>query len=1366
MDIVKQLTLNSSAKDAPLGSIVCAKNIMLDESASYITRELAIVLNWSIPGEGKIVGIIPIVDKLVIFTTKVDNSGNPIVHSGKIYVKADNENLAIESNVKWDWSGGTITGDGSYNYKGDLIVVVAESSDNTDIPLKIYNLSSDEELEGLQEAFIPELISDAYINDEGSLICGSYTFFIRFKRSENNYTKWFQVTSDIHIISEYEKDLPKHSYQDPNAGETTLGSHIIVANSINGVDSTKPANFILNKNRVSNKNIILKFENIDTSFDYYQIGAIVRHNTETKCHIIGEYHKTTDIINITNNFYIEDTDLSEFLKIPTQYYNVKNAIVYNNRLYISNYKEYPIDENIDTSQITIGYKRTQVDAATSVQVEEITHNINSIISWYLDVNCVDNTSTIKLNNRNYIIDPYTWITENIVEPFEIEGLKTVLFQMAYDNITTFYNLAIDSVTEFNVSNENYELNGNKVETIKFSPYIGFIGTNREAYAFYTPYLGTRDRYTRAGKNKVKNDITIKVDETNPNNISLLFTINNNEFEISSTDIIPIYIGFQIEFTYITNRGLGLSKHIAKFVNSNGTFDGTDYDIETVPADYIDDCPEYNVLIEKSQINEDIHVVSPVMNNRTLVPYQRYNYFIHFVRKDGSVTNGYFIARDFFSLSTFAYGECIAPVFGSVVNPNTDLYTQWFITYEDVVKNAYSGIVIDTNLGGGGNDTIKITSSDFIYNNKNFSGTILVINNVEYTGSITNISNIITQTPYVEFTFNSETIPSVNIGDRVFLVFSNTDNVYNSTNKRLYRLTDNYNFGTSVENQNNYKYLPGYYSLEKIATFINTSDSLQSIIASPVSNYVISTDKTTFGNKTKYNIKNYNIGNYFHVDINALSVKQDYNEGSFAISYKSATIVEGERVEEEMSDTYYNKVLSPDMIQDFLELYPAYNTTPDKIYTNYKESYKTEFNQTVRRSDVLSDESAYIGFRNFETNNYKNIFENKGDIVNICGIGLYVLIHTQYSLYFIDRTSRLTSQAQLVTPDTFDTSYQEAAPSNEGFGGLEDKKEAILTKYGYIWLDKRNKYIFRFDSGKMTVMSKDINAFLQKETIISCRFGEDVKRNRLLICLGLERIKNSVATTIYVTFSYNFNTNTFISLHDYKFDDAYNTYNELYLVNNDYPNRLFTFGAGSSYGLLYYFNNDIFNTYPILLENSQQSVVSENYIDIIFNEHIETPKLLNSITYILSKIESNKQYSFNFEGDLNRRYSGYKLVIYTDQCNSGLIDISVDNINELNAYKKPFYEKGKWNFNYFRSLLDVENMISAPATDRTPSVYEVTDISDVNNLPSQIYKYNNHYYKLPSDMSPRIHGRYFVIRFRFDGLKDFKFESLDINTTKY
>ena len=384
-------------------------------------------------------------------------------------------------------------------------------------------------------------------------------------------------------------------------------------------------------------------------------------------------------------------------------------------------------------------------------------------------------------------------------------------------------------------------------------------------------------------------------------------------------------------------------------------------------------------------------------------------------------------------------------------------------------------------------------------------------------------------------------------------------------KTLYRLSKNYY--NIIEDEEISNYIPNFRQEAIIvsykSSYRNENDKVidggAEIIINPAATSVINMD----GKQVTYYInvdKSIMYSKYYYASYN---IKQKLNEGSVSLTDKDGKAV----------GVFYNKVLSPDKLCDYLEVKSSYTSKPSKSFTNYQKDYTNIFNKTIRRSNVISDESLVNGFRLFDTEEYKIIKENKGDITNIVGIGFYLLVHTQYSLFVFDRSPQLTNKSQLQIPDTFNIDYQEVLPINDGFGGLWNKEESIISKNGYIWYDKVNKYIFKYENGKVSILSSDINNFIKDINIDTIRFGEDLQTNRLLICIYINKYT--------ITLSYNFNTNTFISMHDYSFTNCYRTYNEAFFFdNNKDKSRLYIFDKKSNTYHNLITTNSLY--YPILL----------------------------------------------------------------------------------------------------------------------------------------------------------------------------------------
>lgn len=1369
MDIIKRLQLNKNPKDIKSGSIIGAKNIMLDPISSSITNEYGFKTAFDAEqaiGQGYyIVGTIACNEELVIFLHKDKIGQNP--EDSKIYRLSENTNkrsTIVESN--WKWEGGTVFGTFAYNYKNQLIVAVSEKDSNKDVPLKIINLdlcSDDDKITYNLEEEIPKFNVNYSVEQKGSLVCGTYTFFIRFLISKDTYTKWFQITDDIIIIDSAIKDKPKHTYYDGN---------LII-------ESTK--NILINTNLISNRCINLNLD-IDTDkFEKYQIGYVIKHDSDTKGRILNDYNITVKNITVSDNNFLEELNVENLLEEPNQFYNVKNLLNYNNRLYVSNYSFNKND-----------YSKNQ-EIANNVKVFlntiDIPINLDDEYKYqvygYDGANSSRNLAYICDLNNKFLDDDY--LSLNDTKKF-LQDIKL------YDVADGYIKQAIWSLNEFSINNaqqqipslrypeENYNL-----DTSENTPGIAefwIIPNNNDISNLSKCIRFAHTLNIRYNTNNHTNeDIVISFNEQirikGDQNNHLIIKYNNIEIDLTKA-----YIGVLL---YTVNGHVQFAESVGLegVIGLNFSFPVSNY-----YTNYIVSYEQQQRLIDYSNIGLHYN------NNRTLIPGQIYNFYIHFVRKDMSVTEGYRISpkddepiidentsliyingdnsdNRFYKIliqDTYYFycpgvltntdnNKLLVPSFkvNTQKFDNTD-FVGFFISYENINITSMPVVGIDEKTINNV-DYKYFTSSEYLYNIKNLTGNY-VLESFRKRGTITTPNkkyDISTKTSYVEGYKEPHLKLVSNISDfqkgtrddipTKYVLGIVNKNIYQNTYKTLYQLTniifiDENKVVTESDYNTAYCYLPGFLNYEKVFVYD------KEVVLSPVTTHNYNKEGNTIGN---YQIMQFLFNNYCNSPLNAISLKEDYDKGSLVID-KNGTV-----------KTVFNSVLEPNKLQDFLELKPAYNSKSLKSYVNYNENTENTFDKTIYRSDIISDESLNNGFRHFNIENYKNILENKGNIVNIVGYGLYMLVHTEYSLFVFDRSNQLSENAQLQIPDVFDIDYKELTPSGEGFGGLKDKEESILTKHGYIWFDRISKSIFIFN-GEIKPISSDIHKlikqFTSNDNYSYIRFAEDYISNRLLITL---RSDYNVST--YITLSYSFDTNTFISLHDYTFDNNYKTYNNSYLFSKEYNNKLFAWNNKSLT-----FDDFKTNKYP-LFDTIKYNDKICSYVDIIFNDLYEVPKTLNSISYILSR---NNYYGYStniidqyFNTDFDNKphqdkeklYSGFKLFICTDLTFSGEVDISQDEeVNRLNG-KKPQWNNGIWNFNWFR-----ENI----KKDVTNAELEQ---QKVNQQMKEVYQQHDNLYQSgleKSDMRSLINGKYFIFRFIFERNEEdlnLKFETLDANISR-
>lgn len=386
-----------------------------------------------------------------------------------------------------------------------------------------------------------------------------------------------------------------------------------------------------------------------------------------------------------------------------------------------------------------------------------------------------------------------------------------------------------------------------------------------------------------------------------------------------------------------------------------------------------------------------------------------------------------------------------------------------------------------------------------------------------------------------------------------------------------------------------------------------------------------------------------------------------------------------------------------------------------VYNNYRDDVLniTQFDNTIRRSNVIQNESAVNAWRRFSTEDYKNINDNKGIITNLVGIGVYLLVHTEHSLFMFngDATLRTKDKSlQLLQPDTFDTNYVEVFTSDLGFGGLQDNLAFIVDQFGYIFYNNDFTRFYKFDNGQLSLIDQDIYLYLQDNKPTDVRFGNDKFNKRLLISL---KLSNNTVKTL----SYNYELGNFISFHDYNFIQGYNTKSKLYLVSGtEGYNDIYNFTDTKSYG-----------TY----ESLSSSTTYPSSISIILNEDYDAIKFLEFIKYNVRKVsKSNSLVSISPVKEGMQPYAGDILEIFSEFTNTGEIDINIDTTNKFNRYSKPWFELGNWNFNYFRNKVSTYNGSG-------------------------------------SDKLTRIYGNYIVIKFTFDN-KDkvcIEFENLNGSVSK-
>ncbi len=435
---------------------------------------------------------------------------------------------------------------------------------------------------------------------------------------------------------------------------------------------------------------------------------------------------------------------------------------------------------------------------------------------------------------------------------------------------------------------------------------------------------------------------------------------------------------------------------------------------------------------------------------------------------------------------------------------------------------------------------------------------------------------------------------------------------------------------------------------------------------------------------------------------------------------------------------------------FQNKYGSQDNNVKKTYINYTNTSISEFNKRIIRSNPIADESFENSWRIISPEAYKDITENKGNITNLIALGTTFLVHTEHSLFMFDRDNTLQNgeggAMQLAMPDIFDVDYKEVIGSYLGHGGLQDSEAYVINDFGYIYYDNDSSTIFRFKKKKANSTTPNleditgtISEFINKFKPYKIRFANDIDNNRIILSINYSNDLNKNigerlnAQRIYekelnnITLSFNYKIDKWISIHDYTFDFAFNTKQKLYICLNskkdenienneinsficcintsNVTTRRLQMPARTTIKNGINIKHDLYyGSFAKLINNEIIEEHKDSTISIMINDAYELMKTLEFITWKLYQIKHTDIANYSQFNDNEPRqeiktpYSGNKLRIYNDCIDTGYIDISCIN-NKFNKsvmdYKKPWYEFGNWNFNYFR---DIKNSKKLKAKD--------------------------------------------------------------------
>lgn len=768
--------------------------------------------------------------------------------------------------------------------------------------------------------------------------------------------------------------------------------------------------------------------------------------------------------------------------------------------------------------------------------------------------------------------------------------------------------------------------------------------------------------------------------------------------------------------------------------SNKKFKYT-FNISMDSNDYISNCTfDFNSSLITTAVTKSYSQLP------SLMPFSKYRTYVHFVDNHNIITNG--IKLKDIETKGISDNSSILSLTYKLNKDYNNYYKSFFISIKNI------GDVIIEGFG------YKKLNNTHILNFLELDTLLYNIN--DNITIINNTGTIITTT--AKYYSSGSSSPSLAFGNCGYVSWDDANNNYKDTKLYIKIVRD-------INNTSEYNLIKasGYIPLTKTNDYINLIDAYYGswfcsvtkpdfdlssscyvsgrdiYTADRTINYVGLKDFTDFKNVSP-SITYYIRSNF---NLNYLSLTEDITDSIFSINGASS------------GNKQVIKVINSAILSYIYELKSMYKDFMNKTFNAYDEDYKIQFDNTIRVSNVLSDETFNNSVFKFDATDYYNIPTDRGIIVSLFAIGNTIYAHTKGSLYKFDATQTIMStneDIKLQESEPFDIGLSQVFDSQYGYGGIENKEAGCITFDSYFFYDSKSNHIFAYSgNNQVQLIDGSIYKLLEYYKPNICRTIHDITNKRILFEFELPVFEGSGNSII--TLSYNYKSKSFVSIHDITLKNSFTTINTVYSYNKEFIKLFDTTYKTISQDILFI----PFNLYKLYGGASERSYLIFNNLDkspfniaIIMFPKNYLKEVLNNVSYIGNIIE-NDIISGSGRDEIGLRYAYNQINVLvtkpetivkafnviTDICKSNIITDTIDDTirpNSLLDYKGIKYDKGTWNINYFRDNQNIRD----------------------------VYNYN----AVESDNLSLIYGKFFILNFNFINEKPIKFEEVFINSEKY
>ena len=339
-----------------------------------------------------------------------------------------------------------------------------------------------------------------------------------------------------------------------------------------------------------------------------------------------------------------------------------------------------------------------------------------------------------------------------------------------------------------------------------------------------------------------------------------------------------------------------------------------------------------------------------------------------------------------------------------------------------------------------------------------------------------------------------------------------------------------------------------------------------------------------------------------------------------------------------------------------------------INNNYKTcDCDNEYDNRIIVSTTDNETIGYNGYSKFLKNSFITVPHKEGKITNLFLQNQALYAHTTdtiWKLQVLESTLKTNSlNIYLGSNDLLSSTPLNMYISNEGFNGLQDKRNVFQNNYGYFFIDLKTQSVNNFKGNEVEPISsmymknffknklnKYFNSYTNKEEN-TFRLGFDYRHKRLLL------------TDLYnkYTLSYYSEKKAWISFHSY--------IPNFYLQNRD------TFFTQTDNKL--YLHEDNFNSYRKFNNKHFPSYIQ----GVVSNNPLYYSTLNNMGFKIDAFIKKNEQLLYS-------REIPSELMVWTDRQHSGKLEFNnVLNENYMHDIVVNNYVQRTEGFIYYNNIAD-------------------------------------------------------------------------------